>query len=134
MKCIYCSSETQVVNSRPQKRANNVWRRRQCLSCKAVFTTIETADLEKSLVVNNGKRLKPFLRDKLFAAIYDSLKHRKTALSDATALTDTIVSDMLKLALNGMIESEQIIVSCHKTLTRFDKTAAVFYVAYHPLG
>lgn len=132
MKCIYCGYETRVTNSRHQKKANNTWRRRQCLNCSAIFTSVEKADLEKSIVVSKNNALKPFLRDRLFASVYDSLKHRKTALSDATALTDTVVSQVLLQAKNGTIEISVIKSLCGQTLARFDKTAAVYYAAYHP--
>lgn len=133
MKCIYCNSETKVTNSRPQLKLNRIWRRRNCSECRAVFTTVELGDLEKSLVVNGPTGLEPFLRDKLFISIYDSLKHKKTALNDATALTDTITGQLLKLVNNGTIQKADILSVVTLILKRFDKTAATYYVAYHPV-
>ena len=132
MKCIYCSAETRVINSRPQKRQNSIWRRRQCSDCAAVFTTSENVDLSKSLVVLHGKTLQPFSRDKLYLSVNDSLKHRKTATSDATSLTDTIISHLDAYALSGSIKNIDIAQTALLTLKRFDKAAATHYQAYHP--
>ncbi len=134
MVCIYCGSETSVTNSRPQKRSNTIWRRRLCTGCLALFTTIEQSDLERSLVVNCPNGLEPFIRDKLFISVYDSLKHKKTALSDATALTSTIVNSLLRHVKDGAVHKNNIITVSLDVLKRFDKTAAVYYAAYHPLS
>lgn len=67
-------------------------------------------------------------------SVYDSLKHRKTALDDATALTDTIISKLYAHVDTGHIESRQIIQSASLVLKRYDKAAATYYEAYHPLN
>lgn len=134
MVCPYCAQETSVVNSRPQKRTNSIWRRRRCQHCGAVFTSTEHIDLEKSLVVSSHTRLTPFLRDNLLLSVHDSLGHRKTALRDATALTDTIIARLLPLADNGILLREQIVTITTTTLEHFDTPASVQYAAYHPLN
>ena len=132
MVCIYCGSETKVVNSRHQKRVNNVWRRRQCLSCNTVFSTIEAPDMALSITVKqtNGS-LEPFLRDKLLISVYESLKHRKSALADATALTSTIVMRVYELADTSIIERAVVVEMTYAVLERFDLVAATHYKAFH---
>ena len=132
MVCIYCNAQTHVVNSRPQKRQNSIWRRRQCDDCAAVFTTSENVDLNKSWVVLHGKTLQPFSRDKLYLSVNDSLKHRKTATDDATGLTDTIIGRLNAHVLSGSIKNIDIAQTALLTLRRFDKAAATHYQAYHP--
>lgn len=133
MKCPYCQHETRVTNSRPQLRRNSIWRRRLCTSCGAVFTSTEHIDLEKSLMVEHAGALSPFLRDKLFVSLYDSVRHRKTALSDATALTDTVISQVFATLSDGQTSRSVIARLCHEVLKRFDSAAAVHYQAYHPV-
>jgi transcriptional regulator NrdR family protein len=89
MVCVYCGSETKVTNSRHQKRTNQVWRRRQCLKCTALFTTEEKTDHTSLWKVkkNNEETLVAFSRDKLFLSIYKSCEHRLNALADAASLT-----------------------------------------------
>lgn len=134
MVCIYCSSPTGVVNSRLQKKANQVWRRRQCDSCGSIFTTHESVDLYTAIMVSKPTQpLEAFSRDKLFISIYDSLRHRKSALSDAEALTVTIITKLRGVLQNGVLNSDQLITVTNETLENFDKTAATVYRAYHPI-
>lgn len=135
MVCVYCASSTSVVNSRLQKRVNQVWRRRKCQKCGAVFSSHEQADLEKSLAVRtrSSGEYKPFLRDKLFLSIHRSCAHRKTALADARALTNTIISNLLVSGRNGSISDQDIITTTSTALKYFDQAAAVHYQAFHPL-
>ena len=132
MVCIYCNNETQVINSRHQKRVNNVWRRRKCTVCQQVFSTIEAPDITRSLSVRTNKTSQPFLRDNLFATVYDSLKHRKSALTDATALTNTAISQLYALADEGVVDRDAITTVVETILKRFDKAAAISYKAFHP--
>ena len=134
MKCIYCGSDTSVSNSRHQKRNNHVWRRRNCTDCGAVFTSSESADFFKSLSVKHTGKLQPFSRDKLFLSIYDSLKHRKSPINDATWLTDTVIGLMYPVIISATVDSQEITKCAVKVLKRFDKVAMTHYSAFHPLS
>jgi transcriptional regulator NrdR family protein len=134
MVCIYCGSATNVINSRLQKRVNQVWRRRQCERCHAVFTTHEVADLALGLRIEwtDGK-LVPFMRDKVFIDLYDSLGHRSDALSAAGALATTITAQLLKAAQSAKITRSDLISTTLIALQRFDSVAAVHYKARHTI-
>ena len=132
MNCIYCRSETKVVNSRAQKRLNQVWRRRQCLGCGAVFTTEEGFEPSGSLVFDDQRtKPMPFNRDRLFVSLYNALSHRPDALEAATALSATILAKLVHNASNGCILRSEVILTARTTLARFDKTAETIYSAYH---
>lgn len=133
MVCIYCGVKTQVINSRPQKRQNHIWRRRECQGCRALFTTSEAPDFLKSLSVRRKKVLQPFSRDKLFLSVHDSLKHRKTAINDATGLTDTIIGKLYPLIASGSLDDREIVLVTVETLDAFEPAAATYYRAYHPV-
>jgi transcriptional repressor NrdR len=133
MVCIYCSGETKVTNSRPQRRANQVWRRRQCLSCDNVFTTLEAVDLTTSLLIHRNALYEPFQREKLLLSVYDSLRHRKDAVEAATALTNTIVGNLLKDIDNATVLRAKIVATTADVLKKFDNAAYVQYLAFHPL-
>jgi transcriptional repressor NrdR len=132
MVCVYCAHETQVINSRHQKKANQVWRRRKCLHCQAIFTTIEATDATQALRLRRKTRLEPFSRDTLLLSVYDSLKHRKTAATDATGITTTILGLLYPLATEAVIERDVVVELVRQVLKRFDKAAAVHYQAFHP--
>ena len=132
MVCTYCGSETQVINSSRQRRSNNVWRRRKCIVCGAVFSTGEHVDYEKTWVVQYpGGTLQPFLRDKLFISIHKSVQHRPTALQDAIGLTNTAINNVTKEVENGSLKAQAIAKAAYVTLKRFDQPAAISYQAFH---
>ena len=132
MVCIYCGAKTQVINSRLQKQANSIWRRRTCQNCGSIFTTHETADLSSSFVVRiSRKDIRPFHKDALFISVYESLKHRESALEDARALLQTIIGHLIPTADHGQLTPEVIAVITHEVIERFDQTAGTVYAAYH---
>lgn len=120
-----------MVNSRPQRRNNHVWRRRLCISCGAVFSTEEGAQLGLAWQVRSGRRLRPFSRDKLLLSLYRSCEHRQTALEDAQGLSETIIRKLQPHMADGVIESRDIIQVAQVALNRFDKAASVYYGARH---
>jgi transcriptional repressor NrdR len=132
MVCIHCESKTQVINSRPQKRHNQVWRRRECLKCGAIFTTEESPLYNATWAVTSKKGvLQPFSRDKLFLSLYKSCQHRRTATSDAAGLTDTIIKKLASQSSGGLIDRHFIIQVAQVALNRFDDAASVHYRAFH---
>jgi transcriptional regulator NrdR family protein len=132
MVCMYCGSPTMVSNSRASSVTKQVWRRRTCKVCKSTFSTFERPDLYKSLVVKYASdKLYPFSKDSLLVSIYESCRHRQSAVLDASALTDTIISKLLKKSRNGTIERAQIVDTASTILKRFDTAANVYYLAYH---
>ncbi|RTK94254.1 hypothetical protein EKI60_04425 [Candidatus Saccharibacteria bacterium] len=133
MVCLYCGSKTGVSNSRLQRRNNTVWRRRRCLDCEATVTTIERIEPTGAIMVIDGKRHEPFSRDRLFISVYTSCRHRKTALEDATALTETILSKLYTKINDASLTLDEITKTTYFVLEHFDLPSATHYRAYHPL-
>lgn len=135
MVCTYCRSETKVVNSRPQIRTNCVWRRRKCLGCGAIISTIEATDYAQAWMVrrtiSRPITTTPFSRDALLVSVYDSLRHRPTALDDATALTKTIITRLEPFVTQAILDREHIVATVHGVLSNFDSVAATHYKAFH---
>ncbi|MEK7152819.1 MAG: hypothetical protein AAB834_02640 [Patescibacteria group bacterium] len=133
MVCTYCGSPTQVTNSRLQKRANQVWRRRQCTVCGNNFTTHEILEFGSTIAVRRSAReLQPFSRDLLFTSVYESCKHRTEAVSDATAFTQTIIGALRDHLQEGVLDRNAIVTVTAGVLEHFDRSAATIYNAYHP--
>jgi transcriptional regulator NrdR family protein len=133
MVCIYCEGPTRVINSRLQRRTNQVWRRRSCEKCPAVFTTLEAAVLETAVVVHNAaNEIRPFIRELLFLSIYESCKHRPTALTDARELTQTVLQQLRPLMSTGSLTTADIAQQTIAVLRRFDAAASTMYGAFHP--
>jgi transcriptional regulator NrdR family protein len=84
-------------------------------------------------MVRHSKRsLSPFSRDILFTSIYESCKHRASAIADASALTQTIIGQLREYLAEGVLERDIISTVAAATLERYDPTAAAVYGAYHP--
>ncbi len=131
MNCPYCASSTKVTNSRQRSRGSQVWRRRVCTHCDSIWTTHESVDMSKSHdVVTRQNSVEPFSRDNLFISIKDSLQHRKTALSDATYLTDTILTRILALK-TSQVSSQLLTETTIVVLKNFDPLAAKVYGRLH---
>jgi len=132
MVCVYCGSETQVVNSRHQRRNNQVWRRRRCLRCRAVFTTLEAADYANALRVEAGSVFKPFLADLLYTEVLLALSDRKQAYIDAREVTATIIKNLLQHPSSPLFKPQEISQATAAVLQKFDKQAWHRYAAEHP--
>lgn len=132
MVCVHCGQKTQVINSRARVRNNQVWRRRQCLGCGAVFSTLEIADYSAAWTVRgNSGRFTPFSRDKLLLSLYRSCGHRADPLNDAAGLTDTVIKKLLTHVKDGSLNAQTVARTVQVALNRFDKAASVHYQAFH---
>ncbi len=85
------------------------------------------------MVFKRATSLEPFSRDKLLLSVYDSLRHRKTALSDAEGVTNTILGTLYKQLTDAVVDRDRVVRIVYVTLSRFDKVAATHYQAFHPL-
>jgi len=132
MVCAYCGKETQVTNSRRQRRSNQVWRRRQCKACKAIFTTLEVVDLPTTLIVDSRSRSEPFLPDKLYTEVLLALQDRKDCYIAAREVTNTVIKELLKLPDKPLFRPEQISHVAASVLKRLDRRAYLRYAAEHP--
>lgn len=133
MVCIYCHSTTNIKNSRHKVRLNNVWRRRVCQNCSAVFTTNEEIDYTGSLsVIKKSGGIEPFYKEKIFISVYRSLDHKNSAQPQATAITNTVLSRLFvtKQPVSPTIQSSSIAIAITKTLKNFDASSAIKYQSY----
>ncbi len=132
MVCTYCGGETEVINSRHQKRNNNVWRRRRCANCLSVFTTHEAADLSNLLKVRGKTGLEPFVSDKLYAEVLLALQDRKNCYTEARELVSTITQKLLKQAESPIVSTKQISRATEQVLKSFNRRAWQRYSLEHP--
>lgn len=75
--------------------------------------------------------MQPFSRDKLFLSIYESCKHRKEAINDASALTLTIVGRLSGFSATGEIFRDELVGLVVRILGNFDQVAASVYKGLH---
>jgi transcriptional repressor NrdR len=132
MVCVYCGNDTGVINSRWQKRSNQVWRRRQCLTCQSVFTTHEQIELESVLSVERNGQTQAFMPDLLLNELMMALKDRKDVYTASREVLSTIVRRLLSLPQKPLFKPADISKTTAEVLKRFDKQAYLRYVADHP--
>lgn len=132
MVCIYCGSQTRVINSRLQKRNNQVWRRRECLVCQAVFTTHEAVELESTLSVSQSGQFSPFMPDLLLKELTWALQDRKDVYAASREVLGTVIAKLLALPQKPVFSPADISRTVSEVLRRFDKRAHLRYVAEHP--
>lgn len=121
-----------MTNSRLQKRNNQVWRRRECLVCHAVFTSHEVYELESALSVERNGQISPFLPDLLLKELMTALQDRKDAYTASREVLGTIVAKLLTLPQKPVFSPADITKAVSEVLKRFDKRAHLRYVAEHP--
>ena len=81
MHCPFCThSDTRVIDSRLLGDGDQIRRRRACQSCKARFTTYETAELSLPRIIKSDGRRETFSDDKLRRGILKALEKRPVAM------------------------------------------------------
>lgn len=133
MVCIYCGGKTKTNNSRSRAKGLATWRRKECFECSAIYTTLESVELSSAIRIKKNDVLEPFIYEKLFIDLYDSLSHRKNAYKDARGLSSTILSKLLP-AKGGVISIEEMKHAVLEVLKRFDKAAFTYFQAHHPIS
>ncbi len=134
MHCPYCNHKTDVVNTRHKSSTNQIWRRRSCTNCQAVFTTHESADTSTLFIVKSGTRTSPFDPDRLYISIYESMRHRKQSYQDARGIYGTVLTNIIHNLENASIDRDEIVQIITKILRRFDQASSVQYSAFHPIS
>lgn len=128
MVCPYClKNKTKIYNSRPTKKINGTWRRRQCLHCLKQFSTTETIDV--GTVITVGK--KPFSYPTLFLSIAAACDHRDDISAIVEYLTQIILQKLSLLAAKNKqaVTNQDITQISLKVLGSFDSVAQIKYLS-----
>jgi transcriptional repressor NrdR len=89
MKCPQCGqTEHRVLETRD--REEEIRRRRECLSCKLRFTTIETLLVHYPHVVKKDGRREPYSKEKLRRGIQIACKKRPVSVSQIEGIVNRI--------------------------------------------
>ena len=90
MRCPFCGhSEDKVLDTRVQKDGG-IRRRRECLSCKARYSTQETVMLSYPFIIKKDGRREPFSKEKLLHGMQASCQKRPVSLSQLELAVDRI--------------------------------------------
>jgi len=92
MKCPFCAhSEDKVLDTRVQKDGG-IRRRRECLSCKSRYSTLETVVLSYPFVIKKDGRREPFSKEKLLKGLQAACQKRPVSLAQLDAVVERISS------------------------------------------
>lgn len=125
--------QTKVINSRASKKTPVVWRRRQGIKTKKIFTTYERPALaENSTLQKRDGTNDTFNLGKLILSIAASFSHDTHAAQyDSLWLAQT-VEETLSMQTQSLTP-DAIAKTTHLILKRFDELAAIQYAAKHHL-
>ena len=91
MHCPFCThNDTRVIDSRLLGEGDQIRRRRECMECKARFTTYETAELSLPRVTKSDGRRETFSDEKLRRGVVMALEKRPVAMERVEAALDRI--------------------------------------------
>lgn len=92
MKCPFCGhSEDKVLDTRIQKDSG-IRRRRECLSCKSRYSTLETVMLSYPFVIKKDGRREPYNKEKLLRGLQAACQKRPVSLAQLEAVVERISS------------------------------------------
>lgn len=92
MKCPFCGhSEDKVLDTRVQKDGG-IRRRRECLSCKSRYSTLETVMLNYPFVIKKDGRREPFNKEKILRGLQAACQKRPVSLSQLENIVEKISS------------------------------------------
>lgn len=132
MFCPYCHSpNTEVTNSRLTRGNTQVWRRRQCLNCKEIFTTHEIIDLSHLIVLKKSGKTQKFSRMKLYSGIYGATIGSKTP--NREFVVDRITREVEKEILflkKKRIDSNEIADIVLRKLRKMHTSTFLRFLAY----
>jgi transcriptional repressor NrdR len=90
MKCPQCGHLEQRVLETRVHREDEIRRRRECLSCKLRFSTVETLLVHYPQVIKKDDRREPFSKEKLRRGIQIACKKRPVSVSQIESLVNRI--------------------------------------------
>lgn len=130
MKCPFCGhSEDKVLDTRVQKDSG-IRRRRECLSCKSRYTTLETVMLNYPFVIKKDGRREPFNKEKLLRGLQASCQKRPIALSQLEGVVERISSWVITRG-EGEIASRVIGRRIMAELKQLDDVAYVRFASVY---
>ena len=96
MNCPYCGyHDSKVIDSRDVN--DGIRRRRQCLACRARFTTYERVQPASLFVMKKDGRREEFNRDKLLAGIRKACEKRPLPMGSVDKLAGDIEAELYGL-------------------------------------
>lgn len=130
MKCPFCGhSEDKVLDTRVQKDGG-IRRRRECLSCRSRYSTLETVMLSYPYIIKKDGRREPYNKEKLLRGIQASCQKRPVSLQQLESVVERI-SAWLVTRGEGEVASKIIGRRVMAELKQLDDVAYVRFASVY---
>lgn len=131
MNCPFCNfSDTRVVDSRETNEGKITRRRRECLKCKARFSTYEEIELLKLLVVKKDGAKEDYDKTKIELGVRKALEKRPISEDKIAKLMGDIEYDIQSLE-KPEVTSREIGRIVLKKLKELDEVAYVRFASVY---
>lgn len=130
MKCPQCGHlEHRVLETRVH-REEEIRRRRECLSCKLRFTTVETLFTHYPHVIKKDGRREPFSKEKLRRGIQIACKKRPVSVGQIESLVN-LISRWVQNTPDREMSAQKIGQGVVKELKTLDDVAYVRFASVY---
>lgn len=131
MKCRYCgSTDSKVIDSRPNEDGSVIRRRRECIRCAKRFTTYERIEELPIIVVKKDNRREPFDSEKIRAGVYKACEKRPVSTTDQDVLVEDVVREVFN-TLEPEVSSTFIGELVMRRLKELDDVAYVRFASVY---
>lgn len=130
MKCPFCGhGDDRVLDTRVQKDGS-IRRRRECLECKARFSTIETIMLAFPFIIKKDGRREPFTKEKMIKGLQAACQKRPVSLAQIEAVVERIAAWVINRGENE-ISSRLLGKKVMSELKQLDDVAYVRFASVY---
>ncbi len=131
MQCPRCHADNdKVIDSRTNRDAGVIRRRRECLICGARFTTYERVERQLPRVIKRDGRREAFDRGKIERGLQSACQKRPLSSGALTLLVDEISAE-LERAAEIEVSSERIGKMVMERLVKLDTVAYVRFASVY---
>ena len=129
MKCPFCATEeSKVIDSRSWD--DSIRRRRECLQCKARFTTYERVEKQETMVVKRSGKRESYDEGKVLAGIMRACERRPVDRKMMKRIAEEITM-WVQLAFEGEVHSVQIGEKVMEKLLQIDEVAYIRFASVY---
>lgn len=91
MKCPFCGhSQDRVLETRDLKEGEGIRRRRECLGCRARFSTVESISISYPLIIKKDSRREAFSKEKILKGLQAACQKRPIPLEKLEQIVQKI--------------------------------------------
>lgn len=128
MHCPFCHhDDSRVVDTRLSDDGLSIRRRRECVSCKRRFTTVETSSFS---VVKRSGVVEPFSRDKIISGVRKACQGRPVD-DHSLALLAQRVEEQLRSSGAAVVSTDEVGKAIQPFLRELDEVAYLRFASVY---